>query len=85
MTDYFEGFGKGLDSPATGLFNVTASDSVDLAIVPRALIIGVAGDVKMTGLDGVTDVYPLPVGIIPCRVSRIWATSTTASDIVGLY
>jgi hypothetical protein len=66
------------------LFNFTASDSTDLANVTRALIVGVAGNVKITDPEGVTDTYALPAGTIPCRATRIWSTGTTATGLVGI-
>lgn len=66
------------------LFNFTASDSADLANVTRALIVGAAGNVKLTDPDGNTDTFALPAGVIPIRAQRIWSTGTTATGLVGV-
>jgi hypothetical protein len=65
------------------LFNFTPNDNADLPYETRGLIVGVAGNVKVTGADGVVDTYALPVGQISCRVRRVWATGTTATGLVG--
>lgn len=66
------------------LFNFTASDSADLAYNTRALVVGVAGNVKLTDPDGNTDTFALPSGVIPIRAQRIWSTGTTATGLVGI-
>lgn len=66
------------------LVNITPSDSADLPDALRMLIIGTGGDVKITDPRGVTDVYALEAGNYPIRVSRIWATGTTATGLVGV-
>ena len=49
--------------------------------------VGVTGDVKVTGMDGVAVTFKaVPAGqIIPLRTKQIWATGTTAGSIVVLY
>lgn len=66
------------------LFNFTASDSADLPFNTRALIVGVAGNVQLTDPSGNTGTFALPAGVIPIRAQRIWATSTTATGLVGI-
>jgi len=66
------------------LFNFTASDSTDLPHVTRALIVGAAGNVKITDPDGLTDTYTLPAGQYTIRATRIWSTGTTATGLVGI-
>ncbi len=66
---------------------VTTSDSTNLTNVTRGLYVGVAGDVKVTLSSGnVITIKNLAAGVVhPFRVSRVWATGTTATDIVGCY
>jgi len=87
MADNFEDYNAGLDSPASNAIAVTPSDSVSLTTDARALYIGVAGDVSLltSGGDTVTFVGLLAGSILPVRVNRVNATSTTATDIVALY
>ena len=87
LTDNFAGYNSGLDSPASGMITVTPSDGTDLSVMPRALMVGVAGDLAVVMKDGTTGTLPaLQPGVpYPVRVSRVLATGTTATGIVGLY
>lgn len=86
MSDKFEHFSPGLDSPALSAALITPSDTVDLAAPVRAVTIGTtAGAVKYTharnGLVFTTG--PLPVGTYSIWARRIWATGTTATGLTG--
>ena len=77
-----------LESPATSAVAVSPNDGVDLAEVSRALYIGVTGNVTvdMYGTGTSVAFVGLPAGtVIPIRVSRVYATGTTAGSIVSLY
>lgn len=77
---------EGLDQPAKHAALVTPSDSTDLTVTARALLVGTSGDIKVTTAGGDTLVIPsVPAGVLPLRVSRVWSTSTTASNITALY
>jgi hypothetical protein len=67
------------------LFNFTPNDGADLPNDTRCLIVGVAGNVKLTDDKGDTDTFALPVGAFPIRARRIWATGTSATGLVGIY
>ena len=72
--------------PARHAFAVTPSDSADLGSWALALYVGVAGDVKLDTWGGETVTFAnVPVGILPVRARRVYATGTTASGIIGLY
>ena len=77
----------GLGSPARNVASVTPNDSVDLTKSSRALYVGVAGDIKITTVQGdtVTFVGVLSGTILPIRVQRVFATGTTATSIISLY
>lgn len=65
---------------------ITPNDSADLAVFPRALMVGTAGDVAVVMLSG--DAITLP-GLVPgvqyaAVVRRVKATGTTATGIIGL-
>lgn len=65
---------------------VTTSDTTN--IVPtRGLYIGAAGNVVVDMAYGTTITFVGVQGgtILPIQVTRIYATSTTASSIVALY
>ena len=84
--DKFEGSGQSLTSPAAGHFDVTPSDSVDLAIYTRAINVAGTGTVQVTDINDVTGPVYVAAGVaFPIRAKRIWATGSTATGIVGLY
>lgn len=76
---YDEGYGRAVA--------VTPNDSSDLSGVTQAIYVGGAGDLHVTMSDGSEVTF---VGIdtgetLPLRVRRVYATDTTATDIVALY
>lgn len=73
--------------PATDGEAVTPSDTVDLAHVSRALWVGGAGNLQVIMQNGTTLVFSgVAAGtLLPLRVSRVKAASTTATLIVAIY
>lgn len=71
-------------APAVGGAAVTKSDSTVVNF--RALYVGGAGDVAVTGQDGNNVTFEsVPAGsIIPICCTKVLATGTTATKIVGL-
>lgn len=65
-------------------FAITPSDTVDMTAASRAIVIAEGGDIKVTGIDGVTETYTYPAGCYAIRVNRVWATGTTATGISGI-
>jgi hypothetical protein len=67
---------------------ITPSDATDLTTYAKALYVGVAGDVRVLPVsngDGAPVTFKNhPVGYAPVQVRRVFATGTTAGDIVGL-
>ena len=59
----------------------------DLATPGAVVFVGVGGDVKVTTVSGDTVVFKnLGDGsILPVQVRRVWATGTTATDMIALY
>jgi hypothetical protein len=72
--------------PSHGQFAVTPHDTNPLASQARGIYVGVAGDVKITGIDGVACTFTnLAAGIVhPISAYIIWSTGTTATGIVAL-
>ena len=65
-------------------FDVTPSDSADLATPTRGISVGTAGNVKMTLAGSGTVTRYMEAHIIyPLAVARVWATGTTAASIAG--
>lgn len=86
MADAFESNSSALDSPAAYAASVTPNDSTDLAASSRALYIGTSGDVKVTTVGGNDVTFAnVPVGVLPIRVKRVWATGTSATGIIAIW
>lgn len=77
--------GEGLTSPADNVSPVTPNDGTDLTYVTRGLIIATAGTLKISLIDGTAVTITAPVGILPIRVARVWATGTTATGITAMW
>ena len=77
----------GPTDPARNAAVVTPNDDVDLDIATRGLFVGVSGDVKVTLLNGGTVLLKnVAAGVIHAmQVSRVWATTTDATDIVAVW
>ena len=74
-------------SSAYGIVAITASDSADIpGGVVRGFMVGVAGDVAVVMADGSTGtLVGLAAGVQHAfQVTRILATGTTATGIIGL-
>jgi hypothetical protein len=76
-----------LQIPASEGLAITPSDSVELDEWTRGIYVGTGGDLKVTLTAGqVVTFKNLAGGIVhPICARLVWATDTTASDIVGLY
>lgn len=87
MADNFASLLAGLESPAEHAFAITPHDTNNLSYTTRGLYVGAAGNVKviMTGGETVT-FTALAAGMFhPIRCTRVFATDTTATGIVGVY
>lgn len=74
-------------APAEGALAVTPSDSTDLSFVTRALYVGAGGNLNVDMAEGNTVLFVgvLSGTVLPIRVRRVRAASTTAASIVALY
>lgn len=85
-TDDYISQATGLDSPLANLALVTPSDTVDLAHVSRVIYIGAAGTLAVTTEGGET--LTIASGMLNAgmphklRISRVFATGTTATGIM---
>ncbi len=87
MTDAFSAYGDGPSTPSSAPFAVTPHDSNQLPQIPKALYVGVGGDVVLRGVNGAADVTFRNVAsgqTIDVRAAYVRATGTTASGLVGL-
>lgn len=65
---------------------ITASDTVNLPAMCRAIYVGVTGDITAVMSNGDVVLFKaVPVGIFPIRATRINLTGTGAASLVALY
>ena len=84
--DLYSAFARVPSLPASAVETITPNDSVDLPLVTLALNVATPGNVRVTTRAGdVVDVEVAAGVAFPLRVSRVWATGTTATGIRGLY
>ena len=88
--DKFASNERAILAPYTRAVTITPSDSTDLVETPRALQIHAGTNstpvkVTMSG-DSAAVTMNLQTGFIyPLRVSRVWATGTSATSVIALY
>lgn len=84
--DRYAAFSRAPSLPATSVQEIVPDDAADIAHVSLALNVATPGNVRVTTLDGdVADVEVAAGVAFPLRVSRVWATGTTATGIRALY
>ncbi|MEL6683086.1 MAG: hypothetical protein AAFQ09_10650 [Pseudomonadota bacterium] len=82
MSDPFETDYVNLTAPAVAHYAVTASDTDDLPIRPRALYVNTGGTVALQDSAGETVTYDVGAGaVLSIRAARVLATGTTAQLI----
>ena len=70
---------------AKRFFAIAPSDSSNLATIPDAIYVAAAGDIAMRGSDaGTVTIKATANSILPFSPTRVLATGTTATGIVGL-
>jgi len=73
--------------PANGAFAITPDNSNDLDFFTRGIYVGSGGEIRVAPFRGDAPVtfVGVPSGtVLPVRVTRVYATGTDASDLVGL-
>jgi hypothetical protein len=86
MSDRFSSHAPTLTGPASSGFAVTPDDTLPLPETTRALFIGAGGSLTVEMASGVILSFDAVQdgALLPLRVSRVRATGTTASHILGL-
>lgn len=84
--DTLPGLDPGPIGPATRALAIFPDDTAPLAWVARQLWIGTAGDVTLAPRDSKVPVLfkNVPVGILSIWTRQVFATGTTAGNIVAL-
>ena len=85
--DKFSSYSASLNSPAEDAFAITPHNTNDLANFTRAIWVGGTGDVKvdMVG-SGTVTFTAVPAGyMLAVRASRVYATGTGATALIGVY
>lgn len=75
------------DEPAYGAFSITPTDNSYLAQQARGIYVGGAGDVVLKPRESATTVTFVGVvagTIIPVWTEQVFATGTTATNLIGL-
>jgi hypothetical protein len=74
-----------LQDPAMRYFNIVPDDADEQPNIARSLYIGTGGDLRIAGTDGMDVVLKaVPTGYLHVGIAvRVYATGTTAEDIVG--
>jgi hypothetical protein len=76
----------GLDAPSMDGFAITPADGSDLTVITRAIYVGGGGDLTVVMRSGAKLTFSaVPQGtILPVRASRVMATATTATLLIGM-
>lgn len=86
MTDPFKTYAVGMSDPINAATSISPNDSDDLPVTTRAVYIGTAGALRVTLNSGdIVTFSNMGAGWHPLRVQRVWATGTTALQIVGCH
>lgn len=85
-TDKHAALNAGLHDPFVDGLAITTSDTLDLTYVTRGIYVGGAGDVTLITQGGTTLTFKaVPVGtVLNVRATRVKATLTTATNLIGL-
>jgi len=89
-TNKFSQNDQSVIAPYTRAVLITPSDTVDLTEIPRALMAHGSANPTTIKVMFVGDTTPVTLYVgtgtwLPFRVSRIYATTTTATTITALY
>lgn len=86
-TDHHQSQMEGLTAPYNDAEEVTPSNTVDLSNTTRALYIGSQGTLRVRMAGSGNDVtFTLDKHeLLPIRVTRVFATGTSATNIVALW
>lgn len=82
--DRFSSYPVTPDQPATTLVEITPDDDAELEHVLLGLNVETPGHVRVTTKDGSTGTIFVSAGhLFPLRITKVWATGTTATGLRG--
>lgn len=89
QTDRFYRAPSALTGPAKYSFAITPNDGTDLATPCRTVYVGTAGNIKLELAGDTAGAFVIlnnvPAGtMLAVRARKIWATGTSAANLVGL-
>lgn len=82
MVDTFDSHTVTITAPPSNAVAITPDDTTDLPFASRAIYVGTAGDLRVQTLGGQDVTYVGVSGTKVVRVTRIFATGTTAANII---
>lgn len=76
-----------LNAPAERATAITPDNDDDLGFLTRFIFVGGAGNLKLdtVGGDTITLIGVTTGSVYPIRAKKVYATGTTATNLVGLY
>lgn len=82
-----DGEGYALDSPAAHAAVVVPNNTTNLASDTRAIFVGGAGNINLRTVGGEDVLFTGVVAgtVLPIRARRIYATNTTATNMVAMW
>lgn len=82
----FQTYSQSVTAPAVDAFPITPDDNNNLTQTVRAIYVGNAGDVNLVTAGGSTVTFTGLSGstVLPVTTTRVRASGTTASGIIGL-
>lgn len=84
-TDNFISMPSSRVDPTDDFSVITPDDNNDLTSLPKAIFVGVAGDIVVHNKAGTSVTLTVAAGYHPIRPHRVLSTGTTATGIIGLY
>lgn len=79
--------GQGSGEPAVNGFLISPDDAAYLPFVPRAIYIGISGNLSVMLFNGDIVVFTNAAAgsVLPLRVIKVFSTGTTALNLIGMY
>ena len=86
-SDPYSSTSEALSDPCDQGFAISPHDSNELTVIPRGIYVGVGGDIVLITKADVTHTFKsVPTGsILPFRPKIVKSTSTTATNLIGIY